>query len=221
MPLPPSPDSRTLLIVGGGGHARVVIEGARMAGLDPVGVLDDCQTPAACAHEGAPGRVGPLNELKQRAAGGERFIIAIGAIWLRRQLIDGLDPDAIDERQCASVVHPSATVSPEASIGAGAFVGPGAIINPGAIIGAHAIINSGAIVEHDAEIGANAHIAPGCVLGGGARIGQDALIGIGSRVLPGLRVGAGSVVGGGGVVVKEVPVGRRVMGVPAAVIDHV
>ncbi len=219
MPHTTSHSATRLLIVGGGGHARVVLEGARLAGFSPAGVLDDCETPAACAREGAPPRVGPLSELNDRAARGEAFIIAVGAIWLRRQLIDGLDPDASGAG--ASVVHPSASVSREASIGAGAFVGPGAIVNPGAVIGEHAIINSGAIVEHDAQIGANAHIAPGCVLGGGVRIGQDALIGIGARVLPGLRVGAGSVVGGGGVVVKEVPVGRRVMGVPAAACDHV
>ncbi len=195
------------------------MEGAGLSGASMAGVLDECGTPGACAEGGAPPGVGPLGELKDRAARGESYIIAVGAIWLRRQLIDGLDPEACVP--AARVIHPSASVSPEASIGAGAFVGPGAIVNPGAVVGEHAIINSGAIVEHDAQIGPNAHIAPGCVLGGGVRIGQDALIGIGARVLPGLRVGAGSVVGGGGVVVKEVPVGRRVVGVPAAACDHV
>ena len=218
----PTPkDRRELLIVGGGGHARVVIEGAVLAGLSPVGVLDDCETPAACAGSGAPQRVGSLRDLAERAQRGESFVIAIGAIWLRRQIIDQLAREEVEDQAAASVIHPSAVVSPEAELGPGVFVGPGAVVNPGARVGAHAILNSGCIVEHDAQIEGNAHIAPGAVLGGGARIGQDALIGIGARVLPGLRVGAGSVVGGGGVVVKEVPVGRRVMGVPAAACDHV
>ncbi|MFI4898470.1 MAG: NeuD/PglB/VioB family sugar acetyltransferase [Phycisphaerales bacterium JB059] len=218
----PTPtDRREVLIVGGGGHARVVIEAATLAGLRPVGVLDDCETPVACASPGAPPRVGPLGELSERAQRGESFVIAIGALWLRRQIIDQLARDEVDEQAASGVIHPRAIVSPEASIGAGVFVGPGSVVNPGAHVGAHAILNSGCIVEHDAQIEANAHIAPGAVLGGGARIGQDALIGIGARVLPGLRVGSGSVVGGGGVVVREVPVGRRVVGVPASACEHV
>jgi acetyltransferase EpsM len=218
----PTPtDRREVLIVGGGGHARVVIEAASLAGLFPIGVLDDCETPGACDAPGAPARIAPLNELSDRAQRGESYVIAIGALWLRRQIIDQLARDEVDEHAACTVIHPRAVVSPDAILGPGVFVGPGAIVNPGARVGAHAILNSGCIVEHDAQIDGNAHIAPGAVLGGGVRIGQDVLIGIGARVLPGLRVGAGSVVGGGGVVVKEVPVGRRVVGVPAAACDHV
>lgn len=210
-----------LLIVGGGGHARVVLETVRLEGREPSGVLDDSETPAACACDSAPARIGPLSELEERAQKGESFIIAIGAIWLRRQIIDALRRAEVDAHAASTVIHPSAIVSPEASLGPGVFVGPGAVVNPGAQVGAHAILNSGCIVEHDAQVEDNAHIAPGAVLGGGARIGQDALIGLGARVLPGLRVGSGSVVGGGGVVVKEVPVGRRVMGVPAATCERI
>ena len=212
---------RQLLIVGGGGHARVVLEAAQLEGHETTGVLDDHENPSLCEDVNAPERVGPIDELVERTRRGESFILAVGSVWLRRQIIDAITRAEVDPSAASTVIHPRAIVSPEAHLGPGVFVGPGAVVNPGARVGAHAILNSGCIVEHDAIIDDNAHIAPGAVLGGGARVGQDALVGLGACVLPGIRVGAGAIVGAGGVVVREAPVGRRVVGVPAAVTERV
>ncbi|MEZ6242628.1 MAG: NeuD/PglB/VioB family sugar acetyltransferase [Phycisphaerales bacterium] len=201
-----------LTLVGGGGHARVLAEAARLEGWKIVGVLDDHERPALCESNSIE-RLGPLDSLSTSLADGVWFILALGSITLRRRLLDAL-PDGFDERG-GRVVHPGAIVSSDAQIGPGVFVGPGAIVNTGARLGAHAIINSGAIVEHDVEVGRGAHLAPGVALGGGARVGEDALVGLGARVLPGVRVGAGALVGAGAVVIEDVPVGRRVAGVPA------
>ncbi len=211
-----------LALVGGGGHARVVAECAALAGWRLLGVFDDDETPALCAADAGPGpcltRLGGTSELSERLAasasfGSASFIVAIGSITVRRRLLDAL-PDGFGERG-GMVVHPSAVVSGAADVGPGVLIGPGAVVNTGASVGAHAIINSGAIVEHDVEVGSGVHVAPGAAVGGSARLGEDAMIGLGARVLPGVRVGAGALVGAGAVVTADVPVGRRVAGVPA------
>ncbi len=208
-----------LALVGGGGHARVVCESARLAGWRLAGVYDDCETPALCQDvgdgvgENALERLAPIAELSDSLASDTSFILAVGSITLRRRLLDAM-PDGFGDR-AGTVVHPGAIVSAGAQLGAGVYVGPGAVINSGATIGAHAIINSGAIIEHDVEVARGVHVAPGAAVGGSARLGEDALVGLGARVLPGVRVGAGALVGAGAVVVEDVTVGRRVAGVPA------
>lgn len=204
-------EDRPLVILGGGGHARVVLEAARLAGWNVQGFVDDDRLAPLAA--GATW-LAKLNYWLMEAHPSECPIVAVGDLALRRRIIDGLRSTA------GVVVHPSAVVSPAALLEEGVFVGPGAIINPGARIGAHAIVNSGAIIEHDCAIGANVHVAPGAVLGGDVRVGADALVGLGARVLPGRRIGASATVGAASLVLEDVAAGGVVVGVPARVIQR-
>jgi acetyltransferase EpsM len=115
----------------------------------------------------------------------------------------------------ATVVHGSAWVSPTATVGEGAVIMAGAVVQSGAVLGAHSIVNSGAIVEHDVVLGEHVHVAPGATVGGAARIGAMAHIGLGAAVRDHTSVGAGATVGMGTVVVRDVPAGATVLGVPA------
>ena len=198
-----------IVLIGGGGHALVVAEAARLAGLELAGFLDD---DAAAALASDANRLGGLTDWS--AVPGCGLIIALGDLARRRAVIARAAGSGAAER-FATITHPSAIVSPGAKIGRGVFIGPSAIVNPRARIGDHAIINSGAIIEHDCDLGDNTHIAPGAILGGGAAGGPDTLIGLGSRILPRIRVGAGCTVGAGAVVTRDVPDGATVVGVPA------
>lgn len=207
----PHPDSGltsgSLVVVGGGGHAIVVAEAAGIAGFRVVGFLDDRADAPLARGPGALPRLGPLRAL--HAIGDAGWILGLGGLALRRELLAGAPGRA------GVVVHPAALVSPSAVVGVGTFVGPRAVVHARAQVGAHAIVNTGAIVEHECLVGENAHIAPGAVLGGEVEVGPDALVGLGARVLPGVRIGAGAVVGGGAVVVRDVAPGATVVGVPA------
>lgn len=200
-------DSITLL--GAGGHAWVVAEAARAAGLRVEAVYDD--DPQARSPGDARAVAGPLEAF---FAGPDPWILAIGDIGRRRVLLRRLETVA---PPAVAVIHPRAVISPSATVGPGAFVSAGAIVNARAQIGPHAIVNTGAIIEHDCGVGVGAHVAPGAVLGGGVTIGDDALVGLGARVRPGVTIGAGAVVGMGAVVVGDVAPGVTVRGVPARV----
>jgi len=198
---------RPIILLGGGGHARVVAEAALLGGRRVAGLLDDRPDAVIRLGELQIARLGPFEHLS--AVADEACIVAVGDLALRRELIGRLAGEA------ATVVHPSAFVSPSAAVGEGVFVGPGAVVHTLARVGDHAIVNTGAIVEHECEIGENAHVAGGAVLGGAASVGADTIVGLGARGLPGVRVGSGCVVGAGAVVVRDVPDGKTVKGVPA------
>ncbi len=197
---------RSLVLVGGGGHACVVLDAARASGLSVRGFLDDDGN-ALLARAGLP-RLGPLSH----ALDGLYWHVAIGSIgtrarWLSRR--PSLDSPP------TSIIHPSARIAADATVGPGTFVACGAIVQPHAAIGANVILNTGVICEHHCVIGDNSHVAPGAVLGGGCRVGEGTLIGLGARVLPGLRIGAHATIGAGAVVCEDVPGGSTFVGVPA------
>jgi sugar O-acyltransferase (sialic acid O-acetyltransferase NeuD family) len=211
-----------LVLVGGGGHAIVVAEAARMT--DPphpiVGFLDDhAAAPLAAIlidlpHPfPAPACLGPLEAVE--LIGDRGWTIALGDLRARRAAIKRM-AGAKGAGRPATVIHPTAIVSPSALIGPGTFIGPGAIVHARARVGPHCIINSGAIIEHDCALEENVHVAPGAVLAGAVKVGRDSLVGLGSRVLPQVRIGHLAVVGAGAVVLGDVADGATVVGVPAS-----
>lgn len=208
------------LILGGGGHAKVVVDALQAADMTArLAVLD-----ANPALEGTSilgvlvlGGDGMIPQARQE--GYSHFVLGLGGAGgnaPRRTLFEhaitaGLEP--------LSVVHPAAAVSPHADLGLGTVVLAGAVINAGARIGRNVIVNTGALVEHDCRIGDHAHIAPGgCVLGG-SEIGGLGFIGAGAVIKQGLHVGTEAMVGAGAVVLQDVAAGARVAGVPAVPLD--
>ncbi|MBW7474262.1 acetyltransferase [Paenibacillus oenotherae] len=206
-----------LIIVGDGGHGRVVADNVRaLESFRIIAVADDRFTNIAC-RDGVfhvhPGMVRELVEADHNT----KVLIAIGDNRIRSSMVQrlGLPPE-----RYASIVHPAACVSKHAYIGPGSVVMAGAVVNHGACIGAHVIINSGAVVEHDAEVGWFAHISPNSTLAGNVAAGEGAHIGIGASVIPSVRIGAWCVVGAGAAVIRDLPAGATAVGVPAKVIKQ-
>lgn len=191
-----------LMLVGGGGHAKVVADAAWAAGIALAGFVDDDPDAAVPGLD----RLGGLDRAR------EPWLLCIGDVRTRMGVLASLRGVA------GNVTHPSAVVSEGASISAGVFVGPRAVVNAHAQIGEHAIINTGAIVEHDARVGRGTHVAPGAILCGAVRVGEGCLIGAGAVLLPGVEVGDHSIVGAGAAVTGAVPVRCRAVGVPARVL---
>lgn len=201
---------RSILLLGGGGHALVVAETLLRAHQRIDGFYDD-NPDAPLAHE--PGAIEYLGTLATAAPRQDAdVLLAIGSLASRASLLNDLSNLATTSAQA---IDPDASVALSASLGRGLFIGPRAIVQARAHIADHAIINSGAIVEHECEIGLNTHIAPGAVLGGRVRVGPHTLVGLGARVLPGLTIGTGVTVAAGAVVTRDIPDHQCVVGVPA------
>ncbi|MDF1809478.1 MAG: acetyltransferase [Phycisphaerales bacterium] len=201
-------DTPTILI-GGGGHAKVVLDAAQCAGVEILGFFDDDSDAPISRMPSCPQYLGGFKQLGSFS--NATIMLAIGDLSLRSNLIDQLGQVEFS----TPIIHPSAIIAKNATISDGVFVGPGAVVNTDATISAHAIINTGSIIEHDCQIGMNSHIAPRVVLGGGVRIGNHTLIGIGSTVLPGVCIGTKCVVGAGSVVTQSIVDNETVVGVPA------
>jgi len=116
-----------------------------------------------------------------------------------------------------NAISPFAYVAETAKLGEGIAVMPGAVINADAVIMDNVIINTNATVEHDCLIMSNSHIGPGCSLAGNVTIGEGTFVGIGTKIIPNMRVGEWSVIGSGAVVVGNLPDQVLALGVPAKV----
>jgi len=204
------------VIVGFGGHGRVLAEALSAAGRNIRGVLD----PSPSVVEGTGlAWLGPDDSAAELDPEEVELVHGIGHAGdatLRRDVVRRLETVGL---RFATVVHPSATVSPGATLYQGAQVMAGAVVQTGVRIGAFAIVNSGAVVDHDCRVGAYAHVAPGATLCGDVAVGEGALIGAGASVIPGISVGVGATVGAGAAVVDDVPAGAVVVGVPARPVE--
>jgi len=197
----------TLLVLGAGGHGRVVCDAAlRAARWSSVSATD--RDPARCSGEILPGvRLAPPGPALATAAA---VHLAIGNAEARQA-----ESKAVGAHRLATVVHPDASVSPFAALAAGCFVGARAVVAPGASLGVAVIVNHGAVVDHDVAVGDFSHIAPGATLGGGASIGCRVLVGAGASVLPGISVCDDATIGAGAVVDADVVEPGVHAGVPA------
>lgn len=195
---------KRLLVIGAGGHAKVVIEAAVASGWDIAGVIG--------LHTDDYDVLGHKVCLDASDIEFDAFIIAIGSnrirLWEFERYRDAGYTAAI-------VIHPSAVVSPTADIGCGTFVAARAVVNPEAVIGENVILNTGSIVEHDVFIGDHSLIGPNSCLCGGCSVGMGVLLGVGANVRPGTTIGSWTVCGAGSAVVSDLGSGMVYAGVPA------
>lgn len=200
-----------IVVLGAGGHAKVVVATLQAAGRTVAAALDDDpeRTGARLLGVEVVGGVERLDALGATAA-----VAAIGDNRARARLVARVE-EALPDLTWTIAVHPAAVVHPSVVLGAGSVVFAGAVVQPDTVVGAHAIVNTAASVDHDGRLGAFVHLAPGARLAGGVEVGDGALLGIGCAVLPGRRVGAWAVVGGGATVSADVGDGWTVVGTPA------
>lgn len=197
------------LIIGAGGHGKVIADIMRCLGRPILGFVDDNAAIIGQQVFGLPvlGRVDQWADF-----GPDGLIAGVGDNGIRRVIVERAGPSA---PRWVTALHPASVIAASVGMGAGAVVMAGAIINADTIIGSHAIVNTGATIDHDCIIGDFVHVAPGAHLAGGVHVGDGALLGIGCAVTPGRRIGAGAVIGAGAAVVCDIPPGVIAKGVPA------
>lgn len=206
--------TRHVIVVGAGGHARVVIDAFQRTGIEVLFATDVDPAKHGQSLLGVAVRGGD-EALAPYGPGSVDLALGVGSVGrdgVRRAIFERL---AARGHRFATVIHPAAVVAPDVTLLEGAQVMAGAVVQTGSCIGRNAIVNTGACVDHDCRVGDHAHIAPGATLSGGVEIGAGAFVGTGACVIQSVRIGEGSVVAAGAVVIRDVPAGACVMGVPA------
>ena len=200
-----------VIVIGGGGHARVLIDAMDTAGGYKILGYTDMRS---CTGIGIP-YLGTDEAILKHSPRKVMLANGLGSVdrpLKRRQVY-------VHFRKLgycfASVIHPSAAVSPRSSLAQGVQIMAMAVVNTGTRVGENVLINTSASIDHDCVIGEHAHAAPGVVLSGGVHIGACAHVATGAKIIQGIRVGSEALVGAGAVVVHDVPAKVKVFGVPA------
>jgi len=202
-----------VVILGAGGHGRVVAEAALMAGFHLLGFIDEDPALLSTTPLGLP-VLGITSAIESRLIVCDGVLLGVGRNNIRTDLLRRF---GLSGHRLPTVIHPRAWVSPTATLGAATVVMANATVQTGCRIGAAVIINTNASVDHGSALGDGAHVAPGAHLAGNVCVGEGSHIGIGATVIEGIRIGAGCLIAAGAVVVRDVLDGQRVAGVPARV----
>ncbi|MGX6591140.1 acetyltransferase [Cetobacterium ceti] len=201
---------KEIIIIGSGGHAKVIIDILERSNKKIYGILDDDLNKKDLKVLGYSilGTTKDIEKYKQNYS----FIIGIGNNAIRKKI-------AIENKDLnyEQAIDPSAIISKNIKIGTGTVIMPGAIINIDSKIGNHCIINTGAIIEHDNIIEDYVHISPGVSLGGTVKIGETTHVGIGSTVINNINVGKKNIIGGGTVVIRSINDNNFIVGVPGII----
>jgi sugar O-acyltransferase (sialic acid O-acetyltransferase NeuD family) len=211
----PNPDPPTrVLVLGAGGHGRVVLDILLQTGRHEVaGFLDNNAEIHGRRIDGIP-VLGALDDLARIAAesGVGGVIVAIGDNGVRRGLARRVDAAGID---LLNAIHPSATLAHNATLGRNVVIAAGVVVCAHCQIGDSVILNTGCIVDHQTMIGEGSHVCPGVRIAGRVKVEQGTFIGIGATIIPKVTLGCESIVGAGSVVIEDVPPLATVVGVPA------
>jgi sugar O-acyltransferase (sialic acid O-acetyltransferase NeuD family) len=202
-----------VVVVGGGGHAKVLICLLKKLGWEVLGYTDeqDRGVVLGMVHLGGDGVLPGVLRAHQRCSA----LIGVGKVDVspaRGQL-----QREVRFLGFASpvVVSPQAAVNEDVALGAGTAVFDGVVINSGTVAGSLCILNTNSTVEHDCRLGENVHIAPGATLSGSVTIGDHCLIGAGSTIIQEVTVCEGSLIGAGSVVVADIDIPGVYVGNPA------
>jgi sugar O-acyltransferase (sialic acid O-acetyltransferase NeuD family) len=202
-----------IVVIGGGGHAKVLISVLKKSGYEVTGYTDrqDRGSILGILHLGDDVILPEMI----RNHGHCKAIIGIGKIDIsdmRVRLQQELSAIGFD---FPVIISPRAVVNEEVVLGNGTVVFDGVVVNSGTELGQGCIINTNSTVEHDCRIGYNAHIAPGVTLSGGVTIGNNCMIGTGANVIQYVSICDCCLIGAGSTVVKDITIAGTYVGNPA------
>lgn len=196
-----------IIIYGGGGHGKALIDLIRMLSSYPIaGIVDDGLS-AGSTIIGAQVLGGSAILEKLIEVGVHQATNAVGGIGDITSRIKVFDRLTQAGFTCPTLIHPTAFVEPSATLAYGVQIMPHAYVGSDAHVGFGAIVNTGAIVSHDCTLGEYANLSPGAILAGEVTIGDASLVGMGVTVNLRVKIGSRARIGNGATVKQDVPDG--------------
>ncbi|QMV41701.1 acetyltransferase [Cohnella cholangitidis] len=205
--------TKSCIVIGGGGHAKVLIDMLNRNGYNIVGY-----SALSPSNQEVFRELAYLNaeiDLDSKEFSTIALFNGIGSTGNPKKRKEVFEQWTRKGYPFPAIVHPLAFVADDVRLADGAQVMVGAIVQPSSSVGENSIINTKSSVDHDCFVGNHVHISPGAVLCGDVCVEDEAHIGAGAIIKQGIRVGMGSIVGAGAVVVNNIRPGTTVVGIPA------
>ena len=210
-------NGKELILIGGGGHCKAIIDVALSAHRSVMGILDNALEKGSRVL-GVPviGNDSDIKSIVEQYGDDVEFLISVGQIKsaeVRRRISDEIINAG--GALATPLISPSAHIAKGAKVGNGTVVMHNAVINADAVVGENCIINTGAIVEHDCKVGNFVHISTGAIMNGVSLIGDNSFVGSHATIANTIKVCANAVIGAGAVVVDHISQSGTYCGVPA------
>lgn len=196
-----------LIIIGAGGHGKVVTEIAKKNGYNNISFLDDDIGVKKNLDYPVVGTLQDIDDYSHCD-----FFIAIGDATIRRKLFLKLKQKGFS---IITLIHPSAIISSNCEIGEGTVLMAATVLTNNCKIGKGCIINTASSVDHDSVIGDFVHISIGARIAGNVFICENTVLGAGSVVINNIRIESKCIIGAGAVVIKDIKKNGTYIGVPA------
>lgn len=198
---------KKVVIIGAGGHAKVIADIVLLNGDNLVGFLDDSDEKQGSEIFKGYKVIGRVSEADEYSD--DHFVIAIGDNHTRAQIAESLNV------KFYTAVHPTAVIADTVKIGEGTVIMAGSIINPDTTIGKHCIINTLCSIDHDNHIEDYVHISPGAHLAGTVSVGKHSWICTGASIINNISVSSDAIIGAGATVIKNIENTGTYVGTPA------
>ncbi|MCP4275858.1 MAG: acetyltransferase [Gammaproteobacteria bacterium] len=195
--------TRPVIVLGAGGHAKVVANALKLLGQEIVGfVAAEIKQGSEFLGSSVLGDEQVLNSFLP-----DDVVLANGIGAMPNNNARWRVAAQMRERgySFTSVIHPSVVIAQDVDLDEGVQVMAGSIIQPGVRVGRDTIINTGVLLDHDCRVGEECHLAPGVVCSGSVHVGEGAHLGTGTVVIQNISIGGNSVVAAGSVIYRDVP----------------
>lgn len=205
--------NKNVIIIGAGGHSKVIADIIVKSQDNVLGFLDDnIPIDTVIIKEKnlkVLGKIEDSLKIKEKNTDIE-FVIGIGNSKTRKAIAE-----KYPNLTYYTAIHPSSQIALDVKIEDGTVVMANTCINTSTKIGKHCIINTGAIIEHDNEINDYVHISPNATLCGTVKIGEITHIGAGATIKNNIKICNDCVIGAGAVVVKNIERSGKYIGIPS------
>ncbi|OKP98173.1 acetyltransferase [Paenibacillus sp. P46E] len=201
-----------LLILGAGGHGKVVADAAMASGKwDSIAFLDNNQE----IHEVMGfSVVGDFESYKLQLEEYSAVFIAIGNNKIRMYWLNKLEQEGYN---IATIIHPFSVISRFSCIGKGSVILAGVVVNANSSISRGCIINTSSTIDHDCRLGEGVHISPGVSISGTVTVKDYTWIGVGSKVINNISIGENVIAAAGSIIIKDIPDNVMVAGIPSTI----
>ena len=205
--------NKKIIIIGAGGHSKVIADIIEKSKDIVLGFLDDNkEKDVIIIKEKQYKVIGKIEECVkiQEENKDIQFVIGIGDNKTRKNIAN-----RYNNLKYYTAIHPSSQIALDVEIGQGTVIMANTCLNTSAKIGKHCIINTASVIEHDNEINDYVHISPNATLCGTVKIGELTHIGAGATIKNNISICNNCIIGVGAVVVKNIEVCGTYIGTPA------